>query len=59
MLRSVDVMDGRRFGFRADGAAPDTGKSVIQADVTGNATPELEIHLAGAVLLHAQDFNLT
>ena len=32
MLRSVDVMDGQHFDFRADGAAPDTGKTVIPID---------------------------
>lgn len=34
-------------------------ETIIQADVTGNTTPEVEIHLAGAVTLHAQDFILT
>jgi Nidogen-like/FecR protein len=32
MLRSVDVVDGQHLDFRADGAAPDAGKTVIQVD---------------------------
>jgi Peptidase M10 serralysin C terminal/FecR protein len=34
-------------------------ETIILADVTGNATPEVEIHLTGVVTLHAQDFILT
>ena len=34
-------------------------QTIILADVAGNATPEVEIHLTGVVTLHAQDFILT